>query len=94
MSQIKRILENEEALRTEAIEIAVLAGAIKECDVDSGTYLSCGDDDADRRAYAIGTAKIKNKELDCDRAKLMDAIKSVIDEAGEECYSCEKRRRS
>ena len=94
MSQIKRILEDEEALRGDAIAIAVLAGAIKECDVHSGTYLSCGDDDADRRAYAIGTTKIKNKELDYSREELMDAIKSAIDEAGEECYSCEKWHRS
>lgn len=94
MSQIKRVLEDEEALRAEAIEIAVLAGAIEECSNHSGTYLSCDDEDANGQAYVIGTAKIKDKELDCDPAKLMDAIKSAIDEAGEECYSCEKWHRS
>lgn len=94
MSQIKRILENEEALRGDAIAIAVLAGAIEECSNHSGTYLSCDDEDANRQAYAIGTTKIKNKELDYKREELMEAIKSAIDEAGEECYSCEKWRRS
>ena len=94
MSQIKRILENEDALRDDAIAIAVLAGAIKECSDHSETYLSCDDEDANRQAYAIGTTKIKNKELDYKREELMDAIKSAIDEAGEECYSCEKWRLS
>ena len=94
MSQIKRILENEEALRCYAIGVAVLAGAIKECSDHSGTYLTCDDEDANRQAYAIGTTKIKNKELDYKREELMDAIKSAIDEAGEECYSCEKWRLS
>ena len=89
MSQIKKILENDESLRSDAIEIAALAGAIEECSYHPGTYLSCDDDEANRQAYAIGTNKIKNEELGYDREALMGAIKSAIDDSGE-CYSCEK----
>ena len=33
---------------------------------------------------------IKGGEINVEREKLMDAIKSALDDAGLECYSCKK----
>ena len=78
-------------LHQTALGIAVEAGAIKECEYHSGTYLSCDDQEANKKAYAIGTNKVG--KLGFERKELMDAIKSAIDDAGDECYSCEKWKR-
>ena len=92
MGRQKEELARQEGLYHIAQEIAVTAGAIEECDKHPGTYLSSDDQDAEKKAYAIGTNKIQAGELDFNREELMDAIKTAINDAGEVCYSCEKER--
>ncbi len=87
-------LMRKEALYSEGQSIAVEAGAIKECEFHPGTYLDCDDADAKNIAYAIGTKRWKeSKGKEGDRKELMDAIKAAMDDAGDECYSCEKWKR-
>lgn len=93
MSRIKEELDRAEGLFQTAQGIAVEAGAIIECEHHPGTYLSCDNAEANNKAYAFGTNKIKTGKLDLKRQELMDAIKSAIDDAGDECYSCEKWKR-
>ena len=81
---------NSYDLYASAIDVAIQAGAIKECEYHSGTYLDCEDEEANSNAYAIGTNLIKNNQVDYDRKDFMDAIKGAIDEGGMQCYSCEK----
>jgi len=94
MSRAKEELVGQDSLYLTAQGIAVEAKAIEECEYHSGTYLSCDDQDAEKMAYAIGTNKTKRGELNFKREELMDAIKTAISDAGEECYSCEKWKRS
>lgn len=86
----KEDYEEREHLYSIATEIAVKARAIEECEHHPGTYIDLDDDEAKSRAYAIGTNMIKLGEINIERGKLMDAIKSAIDDAGFECYSCKK----
>lgn len=94
MGRAKDELMRKETLYFEGQSIAVEAGAIKECEFHSGTYLNCDDPEANSRAYAIGTIRWKEAKGDKESRKvLMDAIKTAINDAGAECYSCEKWRR-
>jgi hypothetical protein len=90
MGRQKEELARHEELYHTAQNIAKSAGAIEECAYHPGTFTTCDDQDAEKRAYAIGTNKIKEGEIDCKREELMDAIKNAISDAGDECYSCEK----
>lgn len=93
MGRQKEELAKLEGLYAHAQEIAVQAGAIEECEHHPGTFNARDDTDAEKQAYAIATNKIKSGEISCTREELMDAIKSAISDAGEECYSCAKWER-
>lgn len=93
MGRQKEELARLEGVYIYAREIAVQAGAIKECEHHPGTFITCDDADAEKKAYAIATNKIKNGETTYKREELMDNIKSAISDAGEECYSCAKWER-
>lgn len=93
MGRQKEELARLEGLYAHAQEIAVQAGAIEECEYHPGTFITRDDTDAEKKAYAIATNKIKNGEISCKREELLDAIKSAIGDAGEECYSCAKWER-
>ncbi len=77
-----------EALREAAIEIAFEAGAITKCEIHEDVYIDNYNDDANKRAYAIASKKLKDKLIDFNRAELLDEIKVVIDEASDKCYEC------
>lgn len=86
----KEDYEKKEYLYRISIGIAVEAGAIEECENHPDTYLDLDDDEAKNRAYTIGTNMIKRGEIKVERKMLMKAIRSVIEDAGLECYSCKK----
>lgn len=69
---------------------AFKAGAISSCPIHEDIIIDQEDPDAVAKAYAIGTNMWKAGDVDCDREDFMDAIKSVIDDAGEECGICSK----
>jgi hypothetical protein len=48
------------------------------------------DPDAERRAYAIGTNMVKAGEVESTREDFMDAIKSALENAADECPVCAK----
>ena len=82
-----------DSLYTYAQEIAVQAGAIEECEYHPGTFIIRDDTEAEKKAYAIATNKIKSGAISCTREELMDAIKTAMSDAGPECYSCAKWER-
>ena len=86
----KEDYEELEQLHIIATGIAVKSGAIEECEYHPDTYIDLDNDEAKSKAYAIGTNMIKKGEISFERKRLMDAIKSAIDDAGPECYSCKK----
>jgi hypothetical protein len=92
MSQVKREMERLEHLHFQAIEVAKQAGAVKECTFPghSDYVLDQWDDDANSRAYAIGTNRWKAGEIDGAREEFMDAIKEAISTASGDCPECDR----
>ena len=56
-----------EGLRSIAEGVAIKAGAVSACPHHSDTILSNDDQDAEKRAYAIGTNMVKADEIDGTR---------------------------
>lgn len=77
------------ALEASAREALVETGAIKVCRIHPEVTIRTGDDDAERRAYALATTRLKrggNLEM---REELMSTIKNELDEAADgECPRC------
>src|SRR3981189_415345 len=80
MSQVKKGIKCVEGLQYQAIEVALQAKALKECSFPghSDWVLDQGDDEANRRAYAIGMDRWQNGEIDGEREEFLDAIRHVI----------------
>jgi hypothetical protein len=93
MSQVKRdVVECSEGLHFQAIEVALQAKALKECSFPghSDWVLDQGDDEANRLAYAIGTNRWENGEIDGEREEFLDAIKHAIKGAPYDCPKCDR----
>jgi hypothetical protein len=90
MGLAKRELERHDSLREQAIVAAVEAGALSRCDAHEEVLLHQSDDEAEKHAYALGTNMHKKGEVDGTRQEFMDSIKSVLEEAADECPFCAK----
>jgi hypothetical protein len=92
MSQVRRDMGRLEGLHFQAIEVALQAKALKECSFPghSDWVLDQGDNEATRLAYAIGTNRWENGEIDGEREEFLDAIKHVIKGAPYECPRCDR----
>ena len=92
MSQVKRDTGCVEGLRFQAIEVALQARALKECSFPghSDWVLDQGDDEANRLAFAIGTSRWENGEIDGEREEFLDAIKHAIKGAPYDCPRCDR----
>jgi len=92
MSQVKRDMGRTEGLHFQAIEVALQAKALKECSFPghSAWVLDQGDNEATRLAYAIGTNRWENGEIDGECEEFLDAIKHVIKGAPYECPRCDR----
>ncbi len=93
MGYIKRLLDLEEAKRDIALSILVKAGAVVCCEY-CDEYVNNQDDEALKRAYAIGNKMISEKNSDVEifegnRKELTDCIKSVYADVDWECH-CER----
>lgn len=92
MGQAKRMMEDQEHQRAVALNIAVEAGTLQECDNHEGTYLADSDDVEE--AVALGKEKFSIGELEgvfTSLSEVEDAIRSAYQEnCADECYSCEK----
>lgn len=90
MGRQKEELARLEDLNVHAQGIAAQAGAIRECEHHPGTFIICEDTNAENEAYAIAKNEIENEETSFKSEELTDAIKSAINNAGEECGYCAK----
>jgi hypothetical protein len=92
MSQVKRDIKGVEGLQYKAVEVALQANALKECSFPghSDWVLDQGDDEANRRAYAIGIDRWQNGEIDSEREEFLDAIRHVIRGAPYVCPRCDR----
>ena len=90
MGQAKKEMMRLEEIPFDAIEIAIEAEVLKRCRFHEDTVLDIGGDPTD--AYRLGNAKFSAGEAGDfgSRREMTDTIKSVIEESGDECYSCEK----
>jgi len=91
----KRRLEEEEYKESIARAIALESGAIKECEFHPGTYIDQSGPDTQITAYKIANSRFTRGDEEIidsfeSRTELTDMIKGVIDESGDECYSCKK----
>ena len=95
MGQMKREIERLDSLQGSATAAAKEARALKECEFPghSDNLLSTWDDDANKRAYAIGTNWWKAGEVDGTREEFMAAIKEAIDMAPDHCPDCDRMGR-
>lgn len=93
MGRQKEELARLEDLYAHAQGIAAQAGAIRECEHHPGIFITCEDTDAEEEAYAIAIKEMKNEEPSFKSEELIDAIKSAINDAGEECGYCAKLER-
>jgi hypothetical protein len=92
MGQVKGDLERIERLRYQAIEVALETKALKGCSFPghSDWLLDQGDDEANRLAYAIGTNRWENGEIDGEREEFLDAVRHVIKSAPYDCPRCDR----
>jgi hypothetical protein len=92
MSQVKTGMERTEGLHFRAVEVALEAKALKECSFPghSDWVLDQGDDEANRRAFAIGTNRWQNGEIDGERDEFLDAIRHAIKGAPFDCPRCDR----
>jgi hypothetical protein len=88
MGQAKNEMMRLDDLRSVARDLLVEAGAASEC--PHGEVLLTGDDDAEKRAYAIGTNMFKAGKIEGTREEFMEAIQGAIEDASGECPSCRK----
>jgi hypothetical protein len=92
MSQVKRDMGRTEGLHFQAIEVALEAKALKACSFPghSDRVLDQGDDEANRLAYAIGTSRWQNGEIDGEREEFLNAIRHAIKGAPYDCPRCDR----
>jgi hypothetical protein len=92
MGQVKRDMERIERLRYQAIEVALEAKALKGCSFPghSDWLLDQGDSEAHRLAYALGTNRWENGEIDGEREEFLDAVRYVIKSAPYDCPRCDR----
>jgi hypothetical protein len=64
------------------------ANAIEVCQFHSDATIRLFDDDAERRAYAIGTNMMKRDGTPFMREDLMAEIQRQLEEADEQCNQC------
>jgi hypothetical protein len=91
MGIAKRAMEEDEDKRQVALNIAIQAGVLKECEFHPGTYIE-GDEEIES-AYKLANSSYSNGEyrgMFKSRVDLTDAIKDVVSDNAGECYSCEK----
>jgi hypothetical protein len=92
MGQVDRDMKRMENLHFRAVEVALQAEALKECSFPghSDWVLDQGDDEANRRAYAIGTDRWNNGEIDGERDEFLTAIRQAIKGAPYDCPRCDR----
>ena len=90
MGLTKRWMEDREAKREEATEIAVEAGSLERCEIHRDYVRDTGDT---TMAYRLANTWFTTGELREDyasRRELTDVIKDVIEDSGiDSCPSCE-----
>jgi hypothetical protein len=93
MSFTKRLIELQEEQWDVATEIAVDAGVLKRCSLHSEIYDPLGGDNVP--AYKLGNYRLSAGKLGrvfSSSREMTDTIKSVIEDAAMECYTCAKWR--
>jgi hypothetical protein len=81
-----------ESLQCQAVEVALQASALKGCSFPghSGWVMDQRDEEAIRRAYAIGTDRWNNGEVAGDRDEFLAAIRYAIKGAPYDCPRCDR----
>ncbi|MEN3111145.1 hypothetical protein ACFONG_04715 [Uliginosibacterium paludis] len=88
------MMEDDEEKRGIAIQIALEAGVLEQCEFHEDCLFEGGEEI--EAAYKLGNFKISNGEYGDvfeSRREMTDLIKEVVqDNSAEECYSCAKNR--
>jgi ribosomal protein L37AE/L43A len=78
-------------LREKAEAILMESGALEECPDCESETVRTGDTDAESRAYAISTNRIKAGLIKADRATFVKIIGEMLDATPEHCPECDRR---
>lgn len=78
--------QNYHAIHAKAVE----TGAIEECDVHPGYFMTALDEELERRLYAIAEKMHQEGELRATLQKVRDMVKAVLEDAGIDCAECER----
>ncbi len=94
MGGAKRMMEENEAKRGIALQIALEAGVLEQCEFHDDCIYEGGEEI--ESAYKLANHKVSHGELEGvfeNRREMTDIIKDVVeDHAAEECYACAKNR--
>lgn len=90
MGQAKHEMMRMDTLVGQATGVLLKTGALKACELHEDIVIDQYDDDAVKRAYAIGTNMVKAGEVDGTREEFMDAIKTALEQGYDECPDCTK----
>jgi hypothetical protein len=94
MGGAKRLMEENEALRGEALQICLDVGALEECENHPGSYFDGGEEI--QEAYKIANGRITNGEIELpsriSRRDFTDIIKDVYEDNyfAESCTYCQR----
>lgn len=88
MGMMKHKMEENDMLYGLASNILERVGVIKSCEIHEDRYIV--DESKLVDAYKLGNSEITKGNIDCDRKKLMDAIKDAYESFPEECFGCAK----
>ena len=90
MGIAKRMMEENEQQLGVAINIAVEADVLAQCEFHNDVFFEGSEDITE--AYKLGNAKFSRGELEGDfddRTQMTDLIKEVVEEnCADECHSC------
>ena len=98
MSQVKRLMEAQDGLRSLSLDVLKEVGLLAECESHAGTYYDGEQGDLED-AYKLANSKVTKGDIELpggmSRRDFTDAIKGTYnDNSGiNYCSSCEKNMR-
>lgn len=90
MGITKRTMEEQEDMFNQAQDILLKIGAISECPYHPGTYIDNYMDNNETYAKATYLYKKDHAPDKNDIKNFQEAVKNVIDNCSDECFSCKK----
>ncbi len=86
MGQMKRYMEDVEAVRDEAAQIAIRAGWMTRCEYHG--VLMIDDEGEKGHAYALANSRVTKRKTDTSREALKEALDFLNNDTVNDCALC------